>query len=52
MPQENLIKLQCSVCKEINYYSHRNKRTVKEKIALQKYCKHCRKRTLHKETKK
>jgi large subunit ribosomal protein L33 len=52
MPQENLIKLQCSQCKRNNYFSHRNKKTVKEKIALKKYCKHCRQRTLHKETKK
>ncbi|PIR90358.1 50S ribosomal protein L33 [bacterium (Candidatus Gribaldobacteria) CG_4_10_14_0_2_um_filter_33_15] len=45
------IKLQCSVCKEINYYTGKTKNT-EGKLELKKYCKHCRKHTIHKEGKK
>ena len=51
MPQDNLIKLQCTVCKRINYFSNRNKKNVKEKVELKKYCKWDRKHTLHREAK-
>jgi len=51
MSQENLVKLKCSECKRINYYTRRNKKTIKKKLELKKYCPHCRKHTLHKETK-
>jgi len=49
--QENLIKFKCEACKKSNYYSTRNKKKVKEKLALKKYCPKCRKHTLHKESK-
>ncbi|HRV32304.1 MAG TPA: 50S ribosomal protein L33 [Candidatus Paceibacterota bacterium] len=52
MKKENLTKLQCSVCKHINYYTRKNKKTVQRKIELKKHCPYCRKHTLHKETKK
>lgn len=52
MSQENLIKLQCSVCKKINYYTYKNKKTVQRKIELEKYCSNCMGKTIHKETKK
>jgi len=51
MSQETLIKLECSECKKTNYYSQKNKKTIKERLQLKKYCKHCKKHTLHKETK-
>jgi large subunit ribosomal protein L33 len=51
MSQENLIKLECTECKRINYYSQKNKKAIKERLELKKYCKHCKKHTLHKETK-
>ncbi|MFA6193543.1 MAG: 50S ribosomal protein L33 [Parcubacteria group bacterium] len=51
MSQENLIKLKCEVCKSVNYHSTRNKKKIKEKIALKKFCKKCRKHTPHKESK-
>ncbi|HDQ23049.1 MAG TPA: 50S ribosomal protein L33 [Candidatus Uhrbacteria bacterium] len=51
MSQENLIKLECTECKKINYYSQKNKKTIKERLQLKKFCKHCKKHTLHKETK-
>ncbi|TRZ78436.1 50S ribosomal protein L33 [bacterium] len=49
--QENLIVLKCSVCKSRNYYSRKNKKTNKEKLELNKFCKKCKKHTLHKEIK-
>lgn len=51
MSQDNLIKLQCTVCKHINYHSLRNKKKLKNKIELTKYCKFCKKHQLHKEAK-
>ncbi|KKS15888.1 MAG: 50S ribosomal protein L33 [Parcubacteria group bacterium GW2011_GWB1_41_6] len=52
MAQKNLIKLQCSKCKRINYWSRKNKKTTERKIELKKYCRWCRKHILHKEAKK
>ncbi|MBU2472716.1 50S ribosomal protein L33 [Patescibacteria group bacterium] len=52
MSQDNLIKFQCSECKRINYYSRKNKKTSQDKLELKKFCKWCRKHTLHKELKK
>ena len=49
MPQDNLLRLKCSVCKNANYYTSKNKKKVERKIELQKFCKNCGKRTLHKE---
>lgn len=46
------IKLQCSDCKRINYFTKKNKKAIEEKIELKKFCKWCKKHTLHKETKK
>ncbi|TSA46025.1 50S ribosomal protein L33 [bacterium] len=52
MSQDNLIKMQCTVCKRINYHSHKNKKVNPETMELKKYCKWDRKHTLHKEMKK
>lgn len=51
MSQDNLIKLECSSCKRVNYFSTRNKKKLKNRLELKKYCKWERKHTLHKETK-
>jgi len=51
MPQENLIKLECTVCRKINYHSRKNKKTIKARLEMNKFCKQCKKHTLHKETK-
>ncbi len=51
MARENLVKLKCTECGNINYWSKRNKKKIKEKLELKKYCPHCRKHTLHKEIK-
>lgn len=46
---ENLIRLKCSVCGEMNYYTHKNKKKVERKLEYAKYCSKCRKSTAHKE---
>jgi large subunit ribosomal protein L33 len=51
MARENIAKMKCSVCKNINYFTTRNKKKVKEKLEMKKHCRVCRKHTLHKEVK-
>ncbi|MDD5342076.1 MAG: 50S ribosomal protein L33 [Patescibacteria group bacterium] len=51
MSQDNLIKLECTECKKVNYNSRKNKKVLKNRLSLKKYCKQCKKHTLHKETK-
>jgi len=46
------IKLICSECKRINYYTHKSKKMAEKKLELKKFCNWCRKHTLHKEAKK
>ncbi len=50
-PNRAKITVACTVCNERNYATTKNKKTNPERIELQKYCKRCNKRTLHKETK-
>ena len=47
-----LVSLMCEEGKNINYTEEKNKKNTPEKLELNKYCKHCRKTTKHKETKK
>jgi large subunit ribosomal protein L33 len=53
-----IVALVCSVCKNQNYVTTRNKVNMQEKakdvakLVLKKYCKFCKKRTEHKETTK
>ena len=51
MSQDNLAKLECTECHGINYYSHRNKKMIKDRLELKKYCNKCKQHTAHKETK-
>jgi len=51
MSQDNLIKLECTSCRRVNYFTRKNKKTVKNRLQLQKFCRHCSKHTKHKETK-
>jgi len=46
------VGLVCSVCKNRNYITTRNKINTPEKLKLKKFCKHCRKVNEHKETEK
>ncbi|PIP23715.1 MAG: 50S ribosomal protein L33 [Candidatus Nealsonbacteria bacterium CG_4_10_14_0_2_um_filter_38_17] len=50
--KKQLIKLQCSECKRINYFTHKTKKTAEVKLELKKFCKWCRKHTVHKEAKR
>ena len=51
MSQDNMIKMECTVCKTTNYHSHKNKKILKERLEMSKYCNKCKKHTTHKETK-
>ena len=46
------IALFCTVCKNRNYITTRNKINTPEKVKLKKFCKHCKKANEHKETEK
>ena len=45
------ITLACTECKQRNYNTKKNKKNDPDRIEINKYCKFCRKHTLHKETK-
>lgn len=45
------ITLACSECKQRNYETKKNKKNDPDRLELNKYCRFCRKHTLHKETK-
>ena len=45
------ITLECTTCKQRNYDTEKNKKNDNERIELNKYCRFCKKTTMHKETK-
>ena len=45
------ITLACTECKQRNYNTKKNKKNDPDRIEMNKYCRFCRKHTLHKETK-
>lgn len=45
------ITLACTVCKQRNYSTLKNKKKNPEKLEENKFCKYCGKHTVHKETK-
>lgn len=51
MAIRTICTLECSACKNRNYSTTKNKRTTTEKLQFSKYCRFCKKHTLHKETK-
>jgi len=51
MSQDNLAKLECQECKTVTHHSRKNKKILKERLELKKHCPHCKKHTMHKETK-
>lgn len=57
MAKENreVINVQCGECGEINYQTTKRVKPRSgeqiKKLEVKKFCKHCRKRTPHKETK-
>ena len=45
------ITLVCSECKQRNYESKKNNKHDPDRLEMNKYCRFCRKHTLHKESK-
>lgn len=45
------ITLACTECKQRNYNTKKDKKEHPERLETKKYCKFCRKHTVHKETK-
>jgi len=50
MPRENII-LECTVCKDRNYFNTKNRRKHPERVEWRKYCPRCNKHQAHKESK-
>ncbi|GAB4554360.1 MAG: 50S ribosomal protein L33 [Anaerolineae bacterium] len=46
-----VIYLACTDCKERNYTTEKNRRNDPNRLEFQKFCRRCRKHTLHRETK-
>jgi large subunit ribosomal protein L33 len=44
------IILACSDCKQRNYNTRKNKRKHPDRVEHKKFCRFCRKHTLHRET--
>ena len=44
------VTLACTECKQRNYNTMKNKKNNADRIEMNKYCKFCKKHTLHKET--
>ena len=45
------VTLACTECKARNYDTEKNKRNNPDRLEMNKYCRFCKKHTLHKETK-
>ena len=41
----------CTECKQRNYTTMKNKKNDPDRLEMKKYCRFCRKHTLHRETK-
>ncbi len=50
MADKKNVRLECSECHHINYLTRRNPK-LPNKLEQNKYCKFCKKVTIHKETK-
>ncbi len=46
-----LLALKCESCGSKNYTTDKNKKNTPDKLSFKKYCKVCRKHTIHVETK-
>ncbi|BAL81225.1 50S ribosomal protein L33 [Caldisericum exile] len=47
----DIILLECTECKRRNYSTTINRKNNKDKLQIKKYCKFCKKHTVHKEVK-
>ncbi|MFA6432043.1 MAG: 50S ribosomal protein L33 [Candidatus Margulisiibacteriota bacterium] len=48
---QDIITLSCEVCKRKNHTTSKNKKNIKERLQLLKFCPWCKKQTKHKEEK-
>ena len=44
------ITLACTECKQRNYNKEKNKKNSPDRLEMKKYCRFCKKHTLHRET--
>ncbi|MBI5794279.1 50S ribosomal protein L33 [Candidatus Uhrbacteria bacterium] len=51
MSQDNLVNLECTQCKRVGYQSKKNKKKLKDRLEMKKFCKWCKGHVMHKETK-
>jgi large subunit ribosomal protein L33 len=45
------VTLACTECKQRNYNTTKNRKTNEGRLEFNKYCRFCRKHTVHRETK-
>ena len=45
------VTLACTECKQRNYITTKNKKNDPDRLEMKKYCRFCRKHTVHRETK-
>jgi large subunit ribosomal protein L33 len=45
------VTLACTECKQRNYDTMKNKKNDPERLEMNKYCRFCKKHTVHRETK-
>ena len=45
------ITLACTECKQRNYNKEKNKKNNPDRLEMKKYCRFCKKHTVHRETK-
>ena len=45
------VPLRCSECKQSNYNTMKNNKNDPDRLEMKKYCRFCRKHTVHNETK-
>ena len=45
------VTLRCNECKQRNYNTMKNKKNDPDRLEMKKYCRFCRKHTVHTETK-
>ncbi len=45
------VVLACTECKPRNYNTKKNKKNDPDRLEMNKYCRFCKKHTLHRETK-
>ncbi len=46
----DIVTLACGECKRRNYSTTKNKKRTTRRLELRKYCRFCRRHTLHRET--